>query len=100
MGTLARAFLDVFGPPLEVDQSDEWKITCARPLLKRLDQFGPGWHPEDDVCGGDVHMSIIGARCFVAKELGLIDYKQRFLRSGWWIRLTLKGQRFLREQTE
>lgn len=98
MNALARAFLNIFDPPLDEPTPDEsWQLTVATPLLERLNSFGPGWHSEDEVCGGDVGMSIIGARCFWAKQLGLMEYRRRTFRQGYWLRLTPKGARFLRK---
>jgi hypothetical protein len=101
MSALARTFEFLFGSPwwISLPSSEQWKLTTVRPLLERLNAMGGvNWRSEDAVCAGDVGMSIIGARCFWAKDLGLIEYRQRFMRGrGYWMRLTPKGLRYVRE---
>ena len=97
MGLLLDAFNAIFGPwqPSNAGAAGDAKI--ARPLVERLASMGGGWHSEEDVCGGDVNMSIIGARCFYAKQLGLIEYKRRaFHGDDFWLRVTPRGYSYLR----
>lgn len=102
MNALARTFELIFGPPWwkTLSARDQQFLSVARPFLERMDRLSRGWQREDVVCDGNLGMSIIGARCFWAKQLGLIEYKRRWMRKGWWIRLTPKGQRYLRESME
>lgn len=97
MNALGRFFESVFDPPFQLEPHDEWRLRAALPFIRRLKSFGPGWQRESQVCWGDVGMTIIGARCLQAKELGFIEYRRRAFRSGWWIRLTPLGAKVVEQ---
>ncbi len=96
MNALGRLFDSIFMPLPELPSDEQWKFTVVTPLMQKLSKGGHGWQAEDDICDGHVGMSIIGARCFWAKQLGFIEFKRRRFRDGWWIRLTPMGWRYLR----